>query len=138
MLPPVFIFKLFMSKFLRRLQKGTLKFFQSKTTLQRQTSKLYTRRETLDKRAAHMRNEYMLTIAAANVHQQRYYSTDLPYVIDVSLSFHIQPVWIKKNHITYLFTPKCKIPIISMKYKISITYLFTGFNSCCYIANRLH
>ncbi|XP_072040974.1 F-BAR and double SH3 domains protein 2-like isoform X2 [Amphiura filiformis] len=64
-----------------KLQKGTLKFFQSKTTLQRQTSKLSQRRNTCDKRASHMRNEYMLTIAAANVHQQRYYSTDLPYVM---------------------------------------------------------
>ena len=48
------------------------------------------KRETCDKRSAHMRNEYMLTIAAANVHQQRYYSTDLPYVMHVS-------VWVCKT-----------------------------------------
>ncbi|XP_038063071.1 F-BAR and double SH3 domains protein 2-like isoform X2 [Patiria miniata] len=64
-----------------KLKKGSLKFFQSKSALERQMSKLTARRETCDRRSAHMRNEYLLAITAANAHQQRYYSTDLPYIM---------------------------------------------------------
>ncbi|XP_071786557.1 F-BAR and double SH3 domains protein 2-like isoform X3 [Asterias amurensis] len=62
-----------------KVKKGSLKLFQTKSALERQYSKLCTRRDTCDRRSAHMRNEYLLSITTANSHQQRYFSTDLPY-----------------------------------------------------------
>ncbi|XP_033646830.1 F-BAR and double SH3 domains protein 2-like, partial [Asterias rubens] len=62
-----------------KVKKGSLKLFQTKSALERQCSKLCIRRDTCDRRSAHMRNEYLLSITTANSHQQRYFSTDLPY-----------------------------------------------------------
>ncbi|XP_022091535.1 F-BAR and double SH3 domains protein 2-like isoform X2 [Acanthaster planci] len=64
-----------------KLKKGSLKFFQSKTTLEKQMAKLAARRETCDRRSAHMRNDYLLAITSANAHQQRFYCIDLPHVM---------------------------------------------------------
>ncbi|XP_057677231.1 F-BAR and double SH3 domains protein 2-like [Corythoichthys intestinalis] len=57
--------------------KSKLSLFQSKSSLQRATVKLKAKRSECISKATHCRNDYLLTLAAANAHQQRYYDTDL-------------------------------------------------------------
>ncbi|XP_054612002.1 F-BAR and double SH3 domains protein 2-like isoform X1 [Dunckerocampus dactyliophorus] len=57
--------------------KSKLSLFQSKSSLQRATVKLKAKRSECNSKATHARNDYLLTLAAANAHQQRYYDTDL-------------------------------------------------------------
>nr|XP_061818744.1 F-BAR and double SH3 domains protein 2-like isoform X2 [Nerophis lumbriciformis] len=57
--------------------KSKLSLFQSRSSLQRATVKLKAKRSECNSKAAHARNDYLLTLAAANAHQQRYYDTDL-------------------------------------------------------------
>ncbi|XP_071500036.1 uncharacterized protein [Diadema antillarum] len=65
-----------------RLNKGSTKFFQSRSSLEKTTAKLVSRRKTCDRRSAHMRNEYLLCVAAANAHRKRLFETDVPYVME--------------------------------------------------------
>ena len=46
-------------------------------------AQLSTRKELSEARATAARNEYLLNLAASNAHQRRYYSTDLPKLIEV-------------------------------------------------------
>uniref|UniRef100_A0A7N8X3L6 F-BAR and double SH3 domains protein 2-like n=1 Tax=Mastacembelus armatus TaxID=205130 RepID=A0A7N8X3L6_9TELE len=57
--------------------KSKLSLFQSRSSLQRASVKLKAKRSECNSKATHARNDYLLTLAAANAHQQRYYSTDL-------------------------------------------------------------
>ncbi|KAM9728794.1 F-BAR and double SH3 domains protein 2-like [Menidia menidia] len=57
--------------------KSKLSLFQSRSSLQRASVKLKAKRSEYNSKATHARNDYLLTLAAANAHQQRYYSTDL-------------------------------------------------------------
>ncbi|XP_061754896.1 F-BAR and double SH3 domains protein 2-like isoform X2 [Nerophis ophidion] len=57
--------------------KSKLSLFQSRSSLQRATVKLKAKRSECNSKAAHARNDYLLMLAAANAHQQRYYDTDL-------------------------------------------------------------
>ncbi|XP_061607561.1 F-BAR and double SH3 domains protein 2-like isoform X1 [Phyllopteryx taeniolatus] len=57
--------------------KSKLSLFQSRSSLQRATVKLKAKRSECNSKATHGRNDYLLTLAAANAHQQRYYDTDL-------------------------------------------------------------
>lgn len=57
--------------------KSKLSLFQSRSSLQRATVKLKAKRSECNSKATHARNDYLLTLAAANAHQQRYYETDL-------------------------------------------------------------
>lgn len=41
------------------------------------TLQLKAKRSECNSKATHARNDYLLTLAAANAHQQRYYDTDL-------------------------------------------------------------
>ncbi|KAM6907470.1 F-BAR and double SH3 domains protein 2-like [Xenentodon cancila] len=63
--------------------KSKLSLFQSKSSLQRASVKLKAKRNECNSKASHARNDYLLTLAAANAHQQRYYSTDLMDCIKV-------------------------------------------------------
>uniref|UniRef100_A0A667Y4S8 FCH and double SH3 domains 2 n=1 Tax=Myripristis murdjan TaxID=586833 RepID=A0A667Y4S8_9TELE len=54
-----------------------LSLFQSRSSLQRASVKLKAKRSEYNSKATHARNDYLLTLAAANAHQQRYYDTDL-------------------------------------------------------------
>uniref|UniRef100_A0A7N6ADX8 FCH and double SH3 domains 2 n=1 Tax=Anabas testudineus TaxID=64144 RepID=A0A7N6ADX8_ANATE len=54
-----------------------LSLFQSRSSLQRASVKLKAKRSECNSKATHARNDYLLTLAAANAHQQRYYNTDL-------------------------------------------------------------
>ncbi|TKS83179.1 SH3 domains protein 2 Carom [Collichthys lucidus] len=57
--------------------KSKLSLFQSRSSLQRASVKLKAKRSECNSKATHSRNDYLLMIAAANAHQQRYYDTDV-------------------------------------------------------------
>ncbi|KAF7237883.1 F-BAR and double SH3 domains protein 2 [Varanus komodoensis] len=57
--------------------KSKLSLFQSRISLQKASVKLKARRSECNSKATHARNDYLLTLAAANAHQERYYQTDL-------------------------------------------------------------
>ncbi|XP_006870333.1 PREDICTED: FCH and double SH3 domains protein 2 [Chrysochloris asiatica] len=57
--------------------KSKLSLFQSRISLQKASVKLKARRSECNSKATHARNDYLLTLAAANAHQNRYYQTDL-------------------------------------------------------------
>ncbi|XP_069574907.1 F-BAR and double SH3 domains protein 2-like [Brachyistius frenatus] len=57
--------------------KSKLSLFQSRSSLQRASVKLKAKRSECNSKATHGRNDYLLMLAAANAHQQRYYNTDL-------------------------------------------------------------
>ncbi|XP_034033571.1 F-BAR and double SH3 domains protein 2-like [Thalassophryne amazonica] len=57
--------------------KSRLSLFQSRSSLQRASIKLKAKRNECNAKATHARNDYFLTVAAANAHQRRYYETDL-------------------------------------------------------------
>ncbi|KAH0514488.1 F-BAR and double SH3 domains protein 2 [Microtus ochrogaster] len=57
--------------------KSKLSLFQSRVSLQKASVKLKARRSECNSKATHARNDYLLTLAAANAHQDRYYQTDL-------------------------------------------------------------
>ncbi|XP_073939748.1 F-BAR and double SH3 domains protein 2 isoform X8 [Castor canadensis] len=57
--------------------RSKLSLFQSRISLQKASVKLKARRSECNSKATHARNDYLLTLAAANAHQDRYYQTDL-------------------------------------------------------------
>ncbi|KAM9319789.1 F-BAR and double SH3 domains protein 2 [Gastrophryne carolinensis] len=57
--------------------KSKLSLFQSRISLQKANVKLKARKQECNAKATHARNDYLLTLAAANAHQDRYYHTDL-------------------------------------------------------------
>uniref|UniRef100_A0A665TWU0 F-BAR and double SH3 domains protein 2-like n=1 Tax=Echeneis naucrates TaxID=173247 RepID=A0A665TWU0_ECHNA len=63
--------------------KSKLSLFQSRSSLQRASVKLKAKRSECNSKATHARNDYLLTLAAANAHLQRYYNTDLMDCIKV-------------------------------------------------------
>lgn len=63
--------------------KSKLSLFQSRSSLQRASVKLKAKRTECNSKATHARNDYLLTLAATNAHQQRYYDTDLTDCIKV-------------------------------------------------------
>lgn len=63
--------------------KSKLSLFQSRSSLQRASVKLKAKRSECNSKATHSRNDYLLALARANAHQQRYYDTDLLECIKV-------------------------------------------------------
>ncbi|XP_041440554.1 F-BAR and double SH3 domains protein 2 isoform X2 [Xenopus laevis] len=57
--------------------KSKLSLFQSRISLQKANVKLKARRSECNAKATHARNDYLLTLAAANAHQDRYCQIDL-------------------------------------------------------------
>ncbi|MBN3309565.1 FCSD2 protein, partial [Amia calva] len=57
--------------------KSKLSLFQSRISLQKASVKLKAKRSDCNSKATHARNDYLLTLAAANAHQDRYYQIDL-------------------------------------------------------------
>ncbi|XP_058243398.1 F-BAR and double SH3 domains protein 2-like isoform X1 [Hemibagrus wyckioides] len=73
--------------------KSKLGLFQSRISLQKASVKLKAKRSDCNSKATHARNEYLLTLAAANAHQDRYYQTDLANCIkalDGSVYDHVK------------------------------------------------
>lgn len=52
-----------------RLKKKKGSFFQSITSLQKNSAKVSSRRDQLEEKSTGARNDYLLSIAAANAHQ---------------------------------------------------------------------
>ncbi|KAJ7423445.1 F-BAR and double SH3 domain protein 2 isoform X2 [Willisornis vidua] len=60
---------------------------------EQQLKKLKARRSECNSKAIHARNDYLLTLAAANAHQDRYYQTDLVNImkaLDGNISDHLK------------------------------------------------
>lgn len=60
-----------------RLKKKKGSFFQSITSLQKNSAKFSSKREQLEEKSSGARNDYLLCLAAANAHQNRYFVVDL-------------------------------------------------------------
>ncbi|PNJ51444.1 FCHSD2 isoform 8, partial [Pongo abelii] len=69
--------------------KSKLSLFQSRISLQKASVKLKARRSECNSKATHARNDYLLTLAAANAHQDRYYQTDLVNIMKARQTFVI-------------------------------------------------
>nr|XP_033783400.1 F-BAR and double SH3 domains protein 1 isoform X2 [Geotrypetes seraphini] len=64
-----------------RLKRSDRGIFHSKTSLQKLSAKFSTQLAECTKQLAEARNEYILTVAAANSHLEHYYLTELPAVM---------------------------------------------------------
>ncbi|XP_066149129.1 protein nervous wreck isoform X2 [Euwallacea fornicatus] len=60
-----------------KLKKKKGSFFQSITSLQKNSQKFSTKRDQLEEKSTGARNDYLLCLAAANAHQTRYFVIDL-------------------------------------------------------------
>ncbi|XP_044014210.1 protein nervous wreck isoform X1 [Aphidius gifuensis] len=60
-----------------KLKKKKGSFFQSITSLQKNSAKVTSKRDALDEKSTGARNDYLLSLAAANAHQNRYFAVDL-------------------------------------------------------------
>ncbi|KAL9973934.1 hypothetical protein ACROYT_G020455 [Oculina patagonica] len=60
-----------------KLKKKNVKFFQSKTSLEKNLNKSSSRREICERRTAMARNDYILSLATANAHMTRYFCKEL-------------------------------------------------------------
>ncbi|XP_048523850.1 protein nervous wreck-like isoform X3 [Dendroctonus ponderosae] len=60
-----------------KLKKKKGSFFQSITSLQKNSQKFSSKRDQLEEKSTGARNDYLLCLAAANAHQTRYFVTDL-------------------------------------------------------------
>ncbi|XP_068083875.1 protein nervous wreck [Anabrus simplex] len=60
-----------------KLKKKKGSFFQSITSLQKNSAKVTSKREALEEKSTGARNDYLLSLAAANAHQRRYFLVDL-------------------------------------------------------------
>ncbi|XP_071127276.1 F-BAR and double SH3 domains protein 2-like isoform X2 [Mytilus edulis] len=65
-----------------RLSRKSTGIFTSLASLQKNCAKLNTRRDGCEVKSTNSRNEYLLCLAASSAHQHRYYSTNLPDLID--------------------------------------------------------
>ncbi|KAL4229991.1 F-BAR and double SH3 domains protein 2 [Mactra antiquata] len=65
---------------LNRKSKG---IFQSLASLQKNYAKLKSRMEVCESKSTESRNEYLLCMSAANAHHDRYFTTDLPNLMEV-------------------------------------------------------
>lgn len=60
-----------------KLKKKKGSFFQSITSLQKNSARVTSRKEQLEEKSTGARNDYILALASANSHQNRYFTTDL-------------------------------------------------------------
>lgn len=60
-----------------KLKKKKGSFFQSITSLQKNSARVTSRKEQLEEKSTGARNDYLLSLAAANAHQTRYFTVDL-------------------------------------------------------------
>uniref|UniRef100_A0A3P9MHN6 FCH and double SH3 domains 1 n=1 Tax=Oryzias latipes TaxID=8090 RepID=A0A3P9MHN6_ORYLA len=64
-----------------KARKSEHGIFHFKTGIQKMTAKLNARLKECDDRLTEIRNEYLLSVAAVNAHQQHYHSHDLPLIM---------------------------------------------------------
>lgn len=60
-----------------KLKKKKGSFFQSITSLQKNSARVTSRKEQLEEKSTGARNDYLLSLAGANAHQNRYFTVDL-------------------------------------------------------------
>ena len=60
-----------------KLKKKKGSFFQSITSLQKNSARVTSRKEQLEEKSTGARNDYILSLASANSHQNRYFTNDL-------------------------------------------------------------
>ncbi|KOC61529.1 FCH and double SH3 domains protein 2 [Habropoda laboriosa] len=60
-----------------KLKKKKGSFFQSIASLQKNSAKVSSKRDALEEKSTGARNDYLLSLAAANAHQNRYFVVDL-------------------------------------------------------------
>ena len=60
-----------------KLKKKKGSFFQSITSLQKNSARVTSRKEQLEEKSTGARNDYLLSLASANSHQNRYFTVDL-------------------------------------------------------------
>lgn len=60
-----------------KLKKKKGSFFQSITSLQKNSARVTSRKEQLEEKSAGARNDYILNLSCANAHQNRYFTVDL-------------------------------------------------------------
>jgi hypothetical protein len=60
-----------------KLKKKKGSFFQSITSLQKNSARVTSRKEQLEEKSTGARNDYILSLSSANAHQNRYFTTDL-------------------------------------------------------------
>lgn len=60
-----------------KLKKKKGSFFQSITSLQKNSARVTSRKEELEEKSTGARNDYLLSLAHANSHQNRYFAVDL-------------------------------------------------------------
>lgn len=60
-----------------KLKKKKGSFFQSITSLQKNSARVTSRKEQLEEKSTGARNDYILSLATANTYQNRYFTTDL-------------------------------------------------------------
>ncbi|KAK3577241.1 hypothetical protein CHS0354_030521 [Potamilus streckersoni] len=66
-----------------KLSRKSKSLFQSLASLQKNFAKINNRKESCEAKSTASRNEYLLSLAAANAHQGRYYTTDIMDLIEV-------------------------------------------------------
>ncbi|XP_066590493.1 protein nervous wreck [Prorops nasuta] len=64
-----------------KLKKKKGSFFQSITSLQKNSAKVSSKRDALEEKSTGARNDYLLSLAAANAHQNRYFVVDLQHTM---------------------------------------------------------
>lgn len=60
-----------------KLKRKKGSFFQSITSLQKNSARVTSRKEQLEERSTGARNDYLLSLASSNAHQNRYFTVDL-------------------------------------------------------------
>lgn len=66
-----------------RRNRKSMRFYQSKSQLEKKFTQAESKLGLCEKRATVARNEYLLSLAALNAHQERYYDTDVPQLMQV-------------------------------------------------------
>ncbi|KAK6628801.1 hypothetical protein RUM43_002617 [Polyplax serrata] len=66
-----------------KLKKKKGSFFQSITSLQKNSAKVSSKRDQLEEKSTGARNDYLLSLAAANAHQRRYFLVDLQQAMQI-------------------------------------------------------
>lgn len=64
-----------------KLKKKKGNIFQSISSLQKTSAKLGSRRDLCEEKSTHARNSYLLQLASANAHQNRYFNVDLQHAV---------------------------------------------------------
>ncbi|XP_026824284.1 F-BAR and double SH3 domains protein 2 isoform X2 [Ooceraea biroi] len=66
-----------------KLKKKKGSFFQSITSLQKNSAKVSSKRDALEEKSTGARNDYILSLAAANAHQNQYFAVDLQNIMKI-------------------------------------------------------